>query len=151
MKNSSLISKIKYIIFNLEELIQMAEAKEGLKDPELSYFVLSDSSKANTEDVLRKAGLNSFFAEDRIFSESISFPDAARSFGLQFSECAIVDTCEVAMELARKGDFWVFGRRNRSNKDEFENKGILLFNEFDELRELIDLFNAEVDLEIEKY
>ncbi|SHE52299.1 HAD family hydrolase [Pedobacter caeni] len=150
MKNSSLISKIKCIIFNLEELIQITGAKEGLKELELSYLVLSDSSKANIEEVLSKAGLTSFFTAQHIFSESGSFPDAAKSFGLQFSECAIVDTHEVGMELAKKGDFWIFERRNGTDKEGFENKGGLLFNDFDELRELIDLFNAEVDLETEK-
>lgn len=124
--------------------------KEVLKDLELPYFVLSTDSKTKIEGVLRKAGLNSFFTEEQIFSESMSFPDAAKAIGLEPSECAVVDHGKIGMELAKKGDFWIFGKSEGAIKDEFENKGIFMFNEFNELRELIDLFNSEVDLETKK-
>ncbi|MNW17058.1 hypothetical protein D3C71_2161090 [compost metagenome] len=70
--------------------------------------------------------------------------------GFKSAECAVVDKSKLGLELAMKRDFWVFGKSEAGNTDEFENKGIFIFNEFYELRELIDLFNAEVDLESKK-
>ncbi|WP_074607213.1 HAD family hydrolase [Pedobacter steynii] len=105
------------------------------------------------EHLLKIAGLLTFFGEDRIFSNSdpLIFFDTARSIGFEPAECAVVDRSDIGLDLARKGDFCVLGMDDGTNRTKLENKGILVFNEFPDLIELIDLFNAEVELEIKRY
>lgn len=153
MKNSPLTSKIKCVLFNLDELIQSAGVKEVLMSLDLPYCVVSIRSRASMEHLLNTAGLLTFFDEDRIFSSSgaLVFLHAARSIGFEPSECAVVDRSDIGINLARNEDFCVFGINDGANKAELENKGVLVFSKFADLSELIDLFNAEVDLEIKQY
>ena len=153
MKNSPLTSKIKCVIFNLDELIQSAGVKEVLMSLDLPYCVISIRPKASMEHLLNTAGLLTFFGEDRIFSSSdtLIFFHAVRSMGFEPSECAVVDRSDIGIDLARKGDFCVFGVNDGANKAELENKGVLVFSTFADLNEFIELFNEEVDLEIKQY
>lgn len=158
MKKSVLTSKIKCVLFNLDELIPPTGVKEALPHLDLPYAVVSISSRASIAAQLSTAGLHVFFAEDRIFnssgqmqggkeSGSLIFLHAVRSMGFEPAECVVVDKSETGLDLAMNEDFYVLGRNEDSNKTDFENKGILLFNEFSDLPEIIELFNEEACLE----
>ena len=153
MKNSPLTSKIKCVLFNLDELIQSAGVKEVLMSLDLPYGVVSIRPKAGMEHLLNTAGLLTFFGEDRIFSSSdtLIFFHAVRSMGFSPSECAVVDHSDIGIDLARKGDFCVFGMNDGSNKAELEDKGVLVLSKFADLNEFIELFNEEADLEIKRF
>ena len=158
MKNSPLTSKIKCVIFNLDELIQSSDVKDVLMSLDLPYSVVSIRPGANIEQLLTTAGLLPFFGKDRIFSSSGQLADmtsgnlvffhAVKSMGFAPSECAVVDISDAGIELAMKEDFWVFGRNDGARRAELENKGVLVFSRFDDLSEMISLFNEEADLEI---
>jgi beta-phosphoglucomutase-like phosphatase (HAD superfamily) len=157
MKNSPLTSKIKCVIFNLDELIQSPDVKDVLMSLDLPYSVVSIRPGASIEQLLNTAGLLTFFEKDRIFSSSAQLTDmtsgtgiffqAVRSMGFESSECAVVDRSHIGIDLAMKKDFWVFGINDGTRRTELENKGLLVFSKFDDLSDVIDLFNEEVDLE----
>lgn len=161
MKKSVLTSEIKCIIFNLDELIPPAGVKELLAHLDLPYAVVSTTSRAGIEAFLDSVDLLTFFKGDQIFNSSGQLPGsgesaaliflhAVRSMGFNPSDCAVVDKSDVGIDLARNEEFYVFGRNDGSGNTEFENKGILLFNEFEDLRDMIRLFNQEVRLEVKR-
>jgi beta-phosphoglucomutase-like phosphatase (HAD superfamily) len=161
MKNSLLTSKIKCIIFNLDELIQSSDVKDVLMSLDLPYCVVSIRPRTSISQLLNTAGLLTFFREDRIFSSSGQLPGSAygaliffhavMSMGFEPAECAIVDKSDIGLDLAMEEDFCVFRMNDGTDSAELENKGVLVFNKFADLSESIDLFNEEVDLEIKRY
>lgn len=161
MKNPPLTSKIKCVIFNLDELIQSSDVKDVLMRLDLPYSVVSIRPVASVEQLLNTAGLLTFFGEDRIFSSpeqlpgsgygSLIFFHAVESMGFEPAECAVVDSSDIGLDLAMKGDFCVFRLNDGADSAELENKGVLVLSKFADLSEFIDLFNEEVDLEINRY
>jgi beta-phosphoglucomutase-like phosphatase (HAD superfamily) len=141
--------------------MQSSDVKDVLMNLDLPYSVVSTRPGASIEQLLNTAGLLTFFEKDRIFSSSAQLTDlasgalvffqAVRSMGFEPSQCAVVDQSEIGINLARNEDFCVFGRNDGANKTELENKGILVFSEFADLSEFIELFNEEADLEIKRY
>lgn len=158
MKHPALISKIKCVLFNLDELIQPIAVKDVLMTLDLPYAVVSTQTRASIEGLLSTAGLLNFFTKDRIFSSpeqlagsasgALIFFHAVRSMGFEPAECAVVDSSDIGLDLAMKGDFCVFRMNDGADSTELENKGVLVFSKFADLSDFIDLFNKEVDLEI---
>lgn len=158
MKNPPLTSKIKCVLFNLDDLIHSIAAKDVLMTLSLPYAVVSSRPRAGIEQLLNTAGLLSFFTQDRVFScpeqlpgsafGSMIFFHAVRSMGFEPAECAVVDKSDIGLHLAMKEDFCVFRMNDGADDAELENKGVLVFSKFADLSDFIDLFNKEVDLEI---
>lgn len=161
MKNPPLTSKIKCVIFNLDELIQSSDVKDVLMSLDLPYSVVSIRPGASVEQLLNTAGLLTFFGEDCIFSSpeqlagsasgSLIFFHAVEAMGFEPVECAVVDGSDIGLDLAMKGDFCVFRMNDGADSAELENKGVLVLSKFADLSEFIDLFNEEVDLENNRY
>ncbi|RQO65851.1 hypothetical protein DBR43_26750 [Pedobacter sp. KBW06] len=157
MKKPSLTSKIKCVLFSLDELNQSADIKDLLLNLDLPYAVVSVKPKANMEQLLNAAGLLPFFREDRMFSASVQLTDfpsgmliflrAVKSMGFEPCECAVLDSSDMGIDLALREDFCVFVMKDAAQKAELENKGVLGLNKFSDLSEFIELFNEEADLE----
>lgn len=150
MKNSLLTSKIKCVLFNLEELLHPGGVKAALQRLDLPHGVVSVQPSASITLALKTVGLLRFFGEDKIFSGDSILLNSVHEMGFEPAECAVVAQSDGDIEAAIKEGFWVFGMDDGTKEAEFEKKGVLVFNKFEELTELIALFNDEVDLEIKQ-
>lgn len=146
-----------------------ANTEFALRTTELLGFFDNDKIFSSLEYVSRPVLLSTGKPDSSILSKAL------RSMGFIPSECVFVGQTNSNIDIAVQEGFWVFvinsSTNDKSDKDdyttnnftdrgsynhginssdinEFENKDVLVFNKFDDLIELIEVFNKEADLEI---
>ncbi|WP_456311831.1 HAD family hydrolase [Pseudomonas shirazensis] len=111
----------------------------------IPYCVASSGPVDKIRLNLEVAGLLERF-ENKIFSsyqinswkpDPGIFLHAAKQMGFEVKDCIVIEDSKAGVISGISGGFKVYGFANGYNNEDLENEGAILFNSYDELREML--------------